>query len=155
MVAYSLTDVGQGKGLQYSPLGSPYFEPKALLDADAAFKTLNNLNLNNIPVGSRAQEVVCQQLESAWLDWSSAIDHLGAVQFFCDMIDPVLDVKIDSSIVKACRGNVRLNGQVLQASVIDTAKEVLVRKKYRSDAEIVSQRLKDLQCPLPAVSVMN
>ncbi|MEK2644058.1 hypothetical protein [Bdellovibrio sp. BCCA] len=153
--SYSLTDAGRGKHIKYTVGGTPYTDPKAQVEANKISQVLGNINLTELPVGSREQELVCQKLESAWLDWSAAIDHLGAVQFFCDMIDPVLDVKMDSSVVIACRGYGQLNGTTYRESIVNQAKATLVRKGYQADATLVSKKLKELQCPMPAVSVMN
>ncbi|UOF00035.1 hypothetical protein [Bdellovibrio reynosensis] len=153
--SYSLTDAGRGKHVKYTISGMPYTDPKVQVEANQIMQTLSNINLTNLPLGSREQEIVCQQLESAWLDWSAAIDHIGAIQFFCDMIDPVLDVKMDSSVMNACRGNTQLNGSTLVKSTVQNAKDTLVRKGFQADANLISQKLKALQCPMPAVSVMN
>ncbi|MEK2646307.1 hypothetical protein [Bdellovibrio sp. BCCA] len=121
-------------------------------------KGLSNLTLKTLPVGSRDNEVVCQQLESAWLDWSAALDHLGAIQFFCDMIDPVLDVKVDAKIISACRGQglpETQNGWNGSPSLYEKAKLRLKSNGYQADAQLVSQKLKELQCPMPEISVMK
>ncbi|WII72240.1 hypothetical protein QJS83_17390 [Bdellovibrio sp. 22V] len=153
--SYSLTEAGRGKATKYTISGMPYTDPKVQTDSLKISQALGNFNLKNLEMGSREHEIACQQLESAWLDWSASIDHLGAVQFFCDMIDPVLDVKMDSSVVNACRGMTQLNGTTYVKSVVNQAKDTLIRKGYQADANLVSQKLKALQCPMPAVSVMN
>jgi len=153
--SYSLTEAGRGNAIKFTVTGYPYTDPVVQQQSNKISQELSNINLKELPMGSREQEIMCQQLESAWLDWSAAIDHLGAVQFFCDMIDPVLDVKMDSSVVSACRGVTQLNGQTYVKSVVNQAKDTLVRKGYQADANLISQKLKALQCPMPAVSVMN
>lgn len=155
MGSYSLTDAGLGKAVKVTPAGGVYTDPKVQIESQKISKVLGNFNLKQLPVGSRENELACQQLESAWLDWSAAIDHLGAIQFFCDMIDPVLDVKMDNSVVTSCRGNAQLNGRGYLKSTVDQAKQVLSMKGYQADAGLVSKKLKELQCPMPAVSVMN
>lgn len=122
-------------------------------EALRASKNMATLTLNNLPLGSRENELVCGQLETAWLDWSAAMDHLGATQFFCDMIDPVLDVKVDKAIVSYCRGSE--NVTATQRTAVSQAKDLLVRKGYQASASIVSKKMKELNCPLPPVSVMN
>lgn len=153
--SYSLTNAGRGKHMKITVGGAMYTDPKVQTESLKVSQVLGNINLKELPLGSRQHEIMCQQLESAWLDWAAAIDHLGAVQFFCDMIDPVLDVKMDSSVVMACRGYGQLNGTTYRESVVNQAKATLVRKGYQSDATLVSKKLKELQCPMPAVSVMN
>lgn len=153
--AYSLTDAGRGKIKVQTIGGVPYADAIAQIESEQIAKVLGTFTLQQLPVGSRENEIACQQLESAWLDWSSAIDHLGAIQFFCDMIDPVLDVKMDSAVVTSCRGNTQLNGRNYIKSTVDQARQVLDKKGIRADANLVSKKMKELQCPMPAVSVMN
>lgn len=153
--SYSLTTAGTGNATKLTPSGLPYLDPKEQVKSQKIAKALSNINLNELPMGSRSHEIMCQQLESAWLDWSAAIDHLGAVQFFCDMIDPVLDVKVDSDLVVACRGFTQLNGRTFIKSVVNQAKDTLVKKGYQAEASLISQKLKAIRCPMPAVSVMN
>lgn len=154
--SFSMTPAGRGEATKYTMYqGMPYIDPVALEQANKISQALSNINLTTLPMGSRDNEIVCQQLESAWLDWSAAMDHLGAVQFFCDMIDPVLDVKMDASVVTACRGQAQLNGQVLRQSLVKDAATLLARKGYRNDAKLINDKLKELQCPMPSVSVMN
>lgn len=153
--SYSLTDAGLGKAFKMTPSGGYYTDPKVQQESLKISKELGNFTLAQLPVGSRENEIACQQLESAWLDWSSAIDHIGAVQFFCDMIDGVLDVKMDSSVVVSCRGNAQLNGRGYVKSTVDQAKFILSSRGFQKEASLVSKKLKELQCPMPAVSVMN
>ena len=153
--AWSLTDSGQGKTVKFTPGGAMYMDPVAQTKDVNSMKTLDTLNLKLLPPGSRENEIACQQLEGAWLDWSAAMDHLGAIQFFCDMIDRALDVKMDTAVVSACRGNLLLNGSSTSLSIVDQAKKILVSKGYQNDAILIGKKLKELQCPLPTVSVMN
>lgn len=116
---------------------------------------LRNINLKNLPLGSRQNEIACQQLEGAWLNWSSSLDHLGATQMYCNMIDDALNVGIDKAIVNFCRGKVDLNGRVNATSAINEAKSTLVKKGYQAAAIMISSKIKELKCPMPAISVMN
>lgn len=153
--SWSLTGTGQGKNVIFTPSGGMYTDPVKQTQDVKVMNTLANFNLDNLPLGSRENEIACQQLEGAWLDWSAAMDHLGAIQFFCDMIDPVLDVKMDASVVAACRGVGQLNGRMQSESIVNQQKNILISKGYHNEAALVSRKLKELQCPLPAVSVMN
>lgn len=118
-------------------------------------ENLVNINLKNLPLGSRQNEVACQQLEASWLSWSASLDHLGATQLFCNMIDNALDIGVDKGIIKFCRGQVDLNGRVNSTSAINEAKKILVDKGYQKAAILISAKLKELKCPMPTVSVMN
>ena len=130
------------------------FNEIAIQDIKEA-KDLINLNLTSLPAGSASNKLACQQLQSAWLDWSAALDHLGAIKYFCNMIDEVLDSKMDTSILNYCRGNVQLNGQVYALSTVDAANAVLTKKGYSAQASIISAKLKELQCAMPDISVMQ
>lgn len=153
--SYSMTDSGMNRDIIPTPSGYYVRDPKIQVASAKTMKVLGNFTLAQLPVGSRENEIACQQLESAWLDWSSAIDHIGAIQFFCDLIDPVLDVKMDASVVTSCRGNAQLSGRGYLKSTVEQAKIVLSSKGFQADANLVSKKLKELQCPMPAVSVMN
>lgn len=153
--AFSITETGLGKTYIMTNSGVQYKNPvKQVRDNETADK-LENLNLNTVPLGSRQHEIICQGLEASWLDWTSALDHLGSIEFFCDMIDPVLDAKMDQAVVEMCRGVTKLSGQVVSKSMVVAARELLTNKGFRENANIVSARLKELQCPMPPVSVMN
>jgi hypothetical protein len=38
---------------------------------------------------------------------------------------------------------------------VNEAKQTLVRKGFAAQANLVNQKMKELRCPVPAVSVMN
>ena len=71
------------------------------------------------------------------------------------MIDPVLDAKMDQAVVEQCRGVTKLQGTQTQLSVVEAARKLKTAKGFAASAEIVKARLKELNCPMPAVSVMN
>lgn len=153
--SYSLTPAGRGQHYKVLNTGHMVIDHKMQEESHKISQALSNINLRELPVGSREHEIMCQNLESAWLDWAAAIDHVGAIQFFCDMIDPVLDAKMDTSVMHACRGNTQLNGNTYVKSVVDQSKDTLIRKGYQAEATLISQKMKTLQCPVPAISVMN
>lgn len=153
--SYSLTPAGQGKGTVITNTGYVYTDLKIEQQSYETSQVLGNFDLKNLPVGSRQHDIVCQNLENTWLDWSSALDHLGAVQFFCDMIDEVLDIKMDKSVISSCRGNKQLGGQGLRDSLVVEARRVLVNRGYQTEATLISSKMKALECPLPPVSVMQ
>lgn len=148
--SFSLTPVGRGQMNKVS-----YKDAQTISDSNRSALKLENINLSNLPVGSREQDLMCQQLESAWLDWSASIDHLGAIQFFCDMIDPYLDIKMDAALIRACRGDIKVNGQTTKKSIVGEAKDILLKKGFQDMATLVGQKMKDLKCPMPAVPDVN
>lgn len=153
--SFSLTPAGQGKAVIVTSTGYIYIDPKIEQESYRIAETLGNFDLTNLPVGSRQHDIMCKNLENAWLDWSGAIDHLGAIQFFCDMIDDVLDVKMDRSVLSACRGDKQIGGQGLRESMVVEARKVLINKGYQANAQMISTKMKTLECPLPPVSVMQ
>ncbi|KYG67529.1 hypothetical protein AZI86_08585 [Bdellovibrio bacteriovorus] len=153
--AYTLTAMGRGGAVNFGTDGKMRIDYNIQYDSYTASQNLATFNKSQLPVGSRENEIACQQLESAWLDWSASLDHLGAIQLFCNMIDPVLDPKMDSSVLEACRGNVELNGTVVSKSLVDGAVSKLVTKGFQKDAKLLNEKMEELECPLPPVSVMN
>lgn len=122
--------------------------------------TLDAITPTKIPLGTRGHELTCQLLESAWLDWAANIDHLGAAQFMCDMIDPYIDNKVDPDLVQFCRGQIALDGRQLRDSRLLEVRKALTRPyansfSYKEWAQRVAGKMKEIQCPMPPVSVMN
>ena len=62
---------------------------------------------------------------------------------------------MDQAVVEQCRGITKLSGAELKKSMVDRAQESLNINGYRAKAKIIGDKLKELQCPMPAVSVMN
>lgn len=152
--SYSLTP--SGKGLSTIYVGPTQFRDPRMEKRDKAVaESLSNFTLKNLPMGSRQNELACQQLENAWIDWTSSLDHLGSIQFFCDMIDTVIDEHMDKSIKSACRGNETIAGKGYIGSIVQMTRDQLVKKGFQKKASIISAKMKELKCPLPSVNVMN
>lgn len=153
--AYSITDAGLGKALVMRNSGAYYMDPKVIERDSAIADKLQNLNLDTVQFDSRQHQIICQNLESAWIDWSATLDHLGSIKLFCDMIDPVLDAKMDQAVVEQCRGITKLSGSEVKKSMVARARASLNEGGYQAKADLIGKKLKELQCPMPAVSVMN
>ncbi|MFS4459326.1 hypothetical protein [Bdellovibrio sp. HCB2-146] len=153
--AYSITETGLGKSYVMTNSGAYYVNPQKQERDLAIAEKLSNLNLDTVQFDSRQHQIICQNLEAAWIDWSATLDHLGSIKLFCDMIDPVLDAKMDQAVVEQCRGVTKLSGVEVKKSMVNSAKEALNTSGYQAKAAIVSAKLKELQCPMPTVSVMN
>jgi hypothetical protein len=151
--AWSVTDTA--KSINLPPDQLRKWPAKKMKEDSLASQNLSSLNTSKIRPGTREHELICQKLETAWIDWSSAMDHLGATQFFCDMIDGVLDIKMNQTIVTLCRGAIAADGRVLRKSDIELSRAYLVDKGHRQDASNIAQRMKQLSCPLPGVSVLE
>lgn len=153
--SFSLTSAGRGEVVVKPNYGSPYMDARKQVEDGKISANLGTITLQALPAGSRENEIVCQQLESAWLDWTAAMNHLGAIQLFCDMIDGVLDPKMDGTLMQACRGSIQLNGTVNALSMTNLARQSLTKNGFAAQATLVEKKMKELQCPTPAVSVMN
>ncbi|MFP5519315.1 MAG: hypothetical protein ACLGGX_05390 [Bdellovibrionia bacterium] len=151
--AWTLTD--SAKAFKEDPKKFARASVKKQMEDNNLADKLATLTIENLPVGTREHELACQYLESTWIDWSAAVDHLGATQFFCDLIDGTIDPKIDRDISMYCRGTRQIDGTVYKKSVIDAAKDTLVQKGFQQQANIVAKQMKTLRCPLPGASVMN
>lgn len=122
--------------------------------------TLDAITPTKIPLGTRGHEITCQLLESTWLDWAASIDHLGAAEFMCDMVDPYIDNKVDPDLVRFCRGELALDGRQIRDSRLIEVRKALTRKQgnnpsYKDWAQRVADKMRAIQCPMPPVSVMN
>lgn len=152
--SFNMTQTGKGENVIF--IGStPFSDPIAAKRDRETAANLGNLNLKVLPMGSRQNELACRQLENAWLEWSASIDHLGAIQYFCDMIDPVIDAQMDSGISMACRGQETIAGKGYVGSLVNSTRQALVKKGFQKKANIISSKMKELKCPMPSVTVMN
>lgn len=155
--AYQISKAGR-MGLEVSQ--AYWVNPQVIDDSLAAAK-LDNLTKENVPAGTPGQELACQMLESTWLDWSGAMDHLGASQFMCDMVYGYLDNKVEKGLISFCRGDVTLDGRQLVKSEIQKAKARLTGEKtqagltYKVWSQKIVDKMKELSCPTPPVSDMN
>lgn len=156
--AYQLSKTGRG-GLERGQ--ATWVQDVQTLNDFAASGRLETITKANIPIGSPGQELACQMLESAWIDWSGAIDHLGASQFMCDMVYGYLDNKVEKGLISFCRGDVTLDGRQLVKSELQKAKGRLTAEKaltglsYKQWSVKLNEKMKELECPMPPVSDMS
>lgn len=122
---------------------------------------LDNMTLEKIPLRTRGHEIACQLLKTTWLDWSAAVDHLGASGFMCDMIDDYIDNKIQRGISTFCRGEIGFDSKQISPSRLQIAHKALLDpnagggKSSRDFAILIAKKVQDLKCPMPSVTVMN
>lgn len=117
---------------------------------------LGNVTLALAPVGTPQNKDICQHLESAWLEWASALDHLSAQDFFCKTISNLMDQAVEPGIKDHCYGKVDFAGKVQQKSLIAAQQSTLVEIGAKAQAQLVSKKLKELQCEMPnATAAMN
>ncbi|MBX2988452.1 MAG: hypothetical protein KF802_11205 [Bdellovibrionaceae bacterium] len=132
-----------------------------LTPGKAESEPLANLNPGIIQAGTRGHEITCQLLESAWLDWSAAIDHLGASEFMCDMIDRHIDNKVERELVSVCRGDINLDGSQRVPSKLQQSKARLKGDRVTTSlspkewALLVDKKLTELRCSKPSHNDLN
>jgi hypothetical protein len=114
--------------LSIKPVTSSYAANLNFQQAMQSAANLEGLDIRNFnmkdPLSVREQQLVCNRLLNIWDTWIQAVNHLDSVGVFCDMIDPLIDVATDKSIVKFCRGSdidIRL-GPVATSRVSEAAK---------------------------------
>lgn len=116
------------------------------MEGNKEAKYLANLNLNKIPAGSVGHNQTCKALESASSVWTSALNHLQAIQLFCNLISPVLvDTAVDEGIKKAC-GTPGFDGKVVSKSYMQQEHDRLNVEGIRKKAVLVERSQKALQC---------
>jgi len=116
-------------------------------------KNLENFTLKTLPLGTKEHENVCRELNDVWGHWTAALDHLGASDAFCNMIEPyVYDNRSeDKSLVKMCRGYSK-NAMPAQTSLTDlpstigSMKNALVKEYTRDWALRIKTRMSQLAC---------
>lgn len=126
-----------------------------------AAMALETITADRVKLGTPGHELACQVLETAWLDWSAAIDYLNGARFMCDMIYPYLDNKVETKLVKFCRGDMTFDGRQLEMSRLQDAAAKLTKtvqsdaKTYEQWSVLLGKKMKQIQCKMPSVSSMN
>jgi len=162
--AYKMTEAGAGNYERLVALGAatggfvvmsnPLME--AIMRDRKASQNLGNLTLKVAPMGTAQHTAACQRLENTWLEWAAALDHLAAQDFFCRTIRNLVDGSVEKKIVDHCYGDIGFDGKRNRQSLISKNQTTLVQKSFKSRAQIVSQKMKELSCEMPdALSVMN
>lgn len=158
-ISYQMTKTGQfGVDLKKAP---GVRDDEMMRDYKGSV-LLENMTAERIPEKSRGHEIACQTLESAWVDWSNAINHLGATRFMCDMIDPYIDNKVERAIDSTCRGEIAFDGRQIKPSGLQKAMAELEKNRPNlgglrlSDWALkIRHKMFELKCPMPPISVMN
>ena len=120
---------------------------------------IKNFNLRD-PVSNREHQLVCRRLLNTWDSWIQATNHLDSLGVFCYMVDPLIDVMTDKSIVKFCRGSnldikVKSNSwdSISTESSVSLAiknllaqKTVLYNKSIEQVALMIPAKIKTMKC---------
>lgn len=120
---------------------------------------LENINLKNLPKGSREQEIACQQLQEAYLKYKASRDYLGSAEFMCDMIDPYINDTSDQ-IIDFCRGGKTFNST--KRSTIQERYDKLKQKPNGNRGlsldeygKLMNKKRAELKCPVPSINVID
>lgn len=119
---------------------------------------LENINLRNLPKGSRQHEIACQQLQEAYLKYKAARDYLGSAEFMCDMIDPYVN-DTSNQIIEFCRGGKTFNST--QKSTIQERYAKMTQKPNAKSlsldeyGKLMNTKRSELKCPIPSINVID
>ncbi|MFM6928585.1 MAG: hypothetical protein ACKOX6_08980 [Bdellovibrio sp.] len=110
---------------------------------------LETINLKNLPRGSRGYNDVCREMNDVWNRWVTVIDHLAAVESFCQMIDNYIydNRSEDSAVVQMCRGSQKSAGIGNNLSGLGKMKSSLIQDKSNALAALIKKRIVEFGCP--------
>ncbi|WP_413558165.1 hypothetical protein [Bdellovibrio sp. HCB209] len=148
--AYRMTETGQSLGQPYNgSYKSPTKEQMAQATRDRqAGDNLETLIPANLVKNTRMHADVCRETQDVWNRWVAAVDHLQAIESFCQMIDNyIYDSRSeDATLVQMCRGNQAARGVGTYASQLGQMKASLLNEKTNNWAGLVKKRITALGC---------
>ncbi|UYL09769.1 hypothetical protein B9G69_004170 [Bdellovibrio sp. SKB1291214] len=97
---------------------------------------------------SRLRADICREAQDVWNRWVVAVDHLQAVESFCQMIDGyIYDSRSeDTALVRTCRGLQAAQGVGSYSSDLGVIKMNLLNNKTGNWATLVKKRISALGC---------
>lgn len=108
-------------------------------------KKLKYITYDTVMSGSEAHKLICRDIEIAYTRFTEAVDYLASIQYMCDMIKPVLyEPKVSSSLKKYCMDTITYNSQF--KSLATYKENILQLVKYKDQAILLREKLKELQC---------
>lgn len=110
---------------------------------------LKPIDLKLLPLNSEPHRRMCQRLENLWLSWAAVMDHLAAQAFFCEQIRPLFDGDTDPDLLQHCDGTTNIVGRQIAHSGMTKVQKNLVKQGYKGKAILVSEKLTELECPMP------
>ena len=118
---------------------------------------LVSYNAANLKQGTAAYDNACRELQDVWNRWTSAVDHLSAIESFCSMISPyIYDNRAeDQTLVQMCRGLTNsysmYGGSQSTVSTLQTMKDALVKDHSSEWALFLKKKVDALNCPQPTL----
>jgi hypothetical protein len=127
-----------------------YFKQVSQYTADIKLVSdLSNISAK-MPAPNTPQNTdTCRVLQSAWFEWTSVFDFLGAQGLYCKVVEPLFNDTVQKKLVSHCVDNRRIDGLVQKPSVITARLEQLKTKGYLKRAEIISKKMDELECNVP------
>ncbi|QDK36971.1 hypothetical protein DOE51_04880 [Bdellovibrio sp. NC01] len=125
-------------------------------DWDDAFQ-LRIYDAVNLKKGSAEYTNSCRELQDVWNRWTTAVDHLAAVESFCSMIEPYIydNRQEDRVLVQMCRGGQQIVGAYgttyENVSTLQTLKDTLVKDHTSEWALLLKKKVDALNCPTPTL----
>jgi hypothetical protein len=151
--AYRLTETGSA--VAGSPYNGSYKTPDAKAVQKMAADRAAGMNLetfvpsnNLVAQNARLRGDICREAQDVWNRWVVAIDHLQAVESFCQMIDGyIYDSRSeDTALVRTCRGLQAGQGVGSYTSDLGMIKMNLLNDKTGNWAGLVKKRITALGC---------
>lgn len=167
--SYAISKSGQDDFLerdaQGNPLKSRYGEAIKLSEEEVNTRLTNDYNtsqkLENLTIelfekNPENKKAICQRLENIYLSWASTLDHIAAQNFVCKSIESFLDKNsTDRGLLKKCINQRTVDNRLIRASDVSQSLINLEADGYTAKAKMISAKLKELQCEMPTVSIMQ
>jgi len=146
--AYRLTASGKSSATQ-SWLGAVMGNMPNAKDKDDGYQ-MRTFDLKTLPLGTQEHDATCREMQDVWNRWVTAVDHLAAMDAFCNMIEPyVYDSRSeDRDLVVICRGYTVASGGSAGASMSTLAslKTQLVQNHTRDWALYLKKKIDAMAC---------
>ncbi|MGE5085522.1 MAG: hypothetical protein ACM3MG_04425 [Bacillota bacterium] len=147
--AYRFTSTGKNSAFTNAIISQdPAGADMIYKDYDIAAR-LDTITLKNLPRGSREYNDTCREMNDVWNRWVTVVDHMGAVESFCQMIDNYIydNRSEDAAVVQMCRGRQKSAGVGNNQSDLGKMKASLIQEKSNSMAALIKRRIGELGCP--------
>ncbi|MBO9665386.1 MAG: hypothetical protein J7501_01060 [Bdellovibrio sp.] len=144
--AYKMTKAGSTPPAYY---GSQATLTAEQIKADrASAANLETFVPSLLKEDSRAYVDTCREISDVWNRYVTAIDHLAAVESFCQMIDGYIydNRSEDSALVQMCRGGQTNIGVGNFQSDLGAMKANIIREKSNAWAALIKKRINALGC---------
>lgn len=153
--AYAMTKSGQNPA--NGSLGGMVLNRTQIdKDWDNAYQ-LRLFDAVNLKKGTKEYTNACRELQDVWSRWTTAVDHLSAVESFCGMIEPYIydNRQEDRVLVAMCRGGQQLpnlyGASYTQESTLQQMKNNLVKEHTSAWALLLKSKVDALACPQPSL----